>query len=73
MLAARHHHDRTWGVQRLGTGLPFRDDLPNDATQKVARGIDLTPTWERLSCVLTRGIGHEGNGIIEGPAWSIAE
>ena len=73
VLAARHHHDRTWGVQRLGAGLAFRDDLPNDTTQKVARGIDLAPTRECLSCVLARGIRHEGNGIIEGPAWSIAE
>ena len=67
VLATRHHDDRTWGVQCLGTGLALDDDLTDDATQKVAPGIDLAPTWECLSCVLARGIRHEGHGIIEAP------
>jgi hypothetical protein len=73
VLAARHHHDRTWGVQRLGAGLTFRDDLSNGTTQKIARDIGLATTRERLSCPLARGIRHEGNGIIEASAWSSAE
>ena len=73
VLAARHDYDLSERMDGLDTGLTLDHDFPHDAAEEVARGIDLTSARQGFSRRLVRDVRHEGNGIIEAPAWDIPE